>query len=174
MVGQRDLGGQTKTSSTNASKAMENRANRKVLDEGRGWTAFSLGPFQREQHAFSVDTVKMRVTDRSFFTILVYTVLFLSDSPGIRWDLFSELRTKLQGNYSTQNKSVTLVVKNLPGEVTEEVSSPGSGRSPEGKHGQPTPVFLPGECPWTEEPGGLQSIGSQRVNQNSTAQDLKI
>ena len=27
----------------------------------------------------------------------------------------------------------------------------------------PTPVFLPGESPWTEEPGGLQSMGSQRV-----------
>ena len=26
---------------------------------------------------------------------------------------------------------------------------------------QPTPVFLPGESPWTEEFGGLQSIGSQ-------------
>ena len=29
--------------------------------------------------------------------------------------------------------------------------------------GQPNPVFLPGEYPWTEEPGGLQSTGSQRV-----------
>ena len=28
---------------------------------------------------------------------------------------------------------------------------------------QPTPVFLPGESPWTEEPGGLQSMESQRV-----------
>ena len=28
---------------------------------------------------------------------------------------------------------------------------------------QPTPVFLPGESPWTEEPGGLQSMGSPRV-----------
>ena len=28
---------------------------------------------------------------------------------------------------------------------------------------QPTPVFLPGESLWTEEPGGLQSLGSQRV-----------
>ena len=27
----------------------------------------------------------------------------------------------------------------------------------------PTPVFLPGESPWTEEPGGLQFMGSQRV-----------
>ena len=24
---------------------------------------------------------------------------------------------------------------------------------------QPTPVFMPGESPWTEETGGLQSIG---------------
>ena len=28
---------------------------------------------------------------------------------------------------------------------------------------QPIPVFLPGESPWTEEPGGLQSMGLQRV-----------
>ena len=27
----------------------------------------------------------------------------------------------------------------------------------------PTPVLLPGESPWTEEPGGLYSMGSQRV-----------
>ena len=31
---------------------------------------------------------------------------------------------------------------------------------------QPTPVFLPGESPWTEEPGGLQSMGSQRAGHN--------
>ena len=31
---------------------------------------------------------------------------------------------------------------------------------------QPTPVFLPGESPWTEEPGGLRSIGLQRVGHN--------
>ena len=28
---------------------------------------------------------------------------------------------------------------------------------------QPTPVFLPGKIPWTKEPGGLKSMGSQRV-----------
>ena len=28
---------------------------------------------------------------------------------------------------------------------------------------QPTAVFLPGESPWTEEPGGLQSTESQRA-----------
>ena len=31
---------------------------------------------------------------------------------------------------------------------------------------QPTPVFLPEKSPWTEEPGGLQSIESQRVRQD--------
>jgi len=31
---------------------------------------------------------------------------------------------------------------------------------------QHTPVFLPGESPWTEEPGRLQCIGSQRVGQD--------
>ena len=32
---------------------------------------------------------------------------------------------------------------------------------------QPTPVLLPGESPWTEAPGGLQSMGSQRVVTNT-------
>ena len=40
---------------------------------------------------------------------------------------------------------------------------PGSGRSPGGGHDNPTPVFWPGESPWTEEHGRLQSMGSQRV-----------
>ena len=40
-------------------------------------------------------------------------------------------------------------------------SIPGLGRSPGG--GQPPPVFLPGESPGTEDPGGLQSIMLQRV-----------
>ena len=31
---------------------------------------------------------------------------------------------------------------------------------------QPTPVFLPGESPWTAEPGGLQSMGSQSVRRD--------
>ena len=31
---------------------------------------------------------------------------------------------------------------------------------------QPTPVILAWKIPWTEEPGGLQSIGLQRVGHN--------
>ena len=37
------------------------------------------------------------------------------------------------------------------------------GKIPWSRKRHPTPVFLPGEIPWTEEPGGLQSIGLQRV-----------
>ena len=40
---------------------------------------------------------------------------------------------------------------------------PWVGKIPWRRAWQPTQVFLPGETPWTEEPGGLQSIGSQRV-----------
>ena len=34
---------------------------------------------------------------------------------------------------------------------------------------QPTPVFLPGESPWTQEPGRLQPLGLQRVGHDWAA-----
>ena len=40
---------------------------------------------------------------------------------------------------------------------------PWVGKIPWRRAWQPTSVFLPGESPRTEEPGGLQSMGSQRV-----------
>ena len=43
---------------------------------------------------------------------------------------------------------------------------PWVGKIPWRRAWQPTPVFLPKESPWTEEPGGLQSMGSQRVGHN--------
>ena len=54
-----------------------------------------------------------------------------------------------------------LVVKNPlanAGEVRDESLISGSGRSPGGEHG-----ILVWRIPGTEEPGGLQSMGSQRV-----------
>ena len=49
-------------------------------------------------------------------------------------------------------------------------SIPGLGRSLREGHGNHVlhgyPVFLPGESPGTEKPGGLQSMGSQRVGQD--------
>ena len=40
---------------------------------------------------------------------------------------------------------------------------PWVGNIPWRRPWQPTPVFLPGESLWTEEPGRLQTMGSQRV-----------
>ena len=46
----------------------------------------------------------------------------------------------------------------IAGDARDSGSIPGLGQiSPAA-----TPVFLPGESPWTEEPGGLQSIDLQR------------
>ena len=54
-------------------------------------------------------------------------------------------------------------VKNPPAmQVTQEIQVRSlGGEDPLEEAWQPTSVFLPGELPWTEEPGGLQSIGSQ-------------
>ena len=57
------------------------------------------------------------------------------------------------------------MVKNLPanvGDVRDASSIPGSGRSPGGGNGNHSSI-LACRIPWTEEHGGLESIGSQRV-----------
>ena len=52
---------------------------------------------------------------------------------------------------------MALVVKSLPantGDIRDAGSISGLGRSRRRKW-KPTQLFLPGESPWTEEPGGL-------------------
>ena len=61
---------------------------------------------------------------------------------------------------------MALVVKNLPtsaGDVRDVGSIPGSGRSPGEGNGNPLQYSCLGNPMDTEEPGGLQSIGLQRV-----------
>ena len=59
---------------------------------------------------------------------------------------------------------VAQTVKNLP--VMQETLGliPGSGRSP-GEETATHSSILAWRTPWTEEPGGLQSMESQRVGQ---------
>ena len=45
----------------------------------------------------------------------------------------------------------------------DDLGSIPGGEDPLEEGMQPIPVFLPGESPWTEEPGRLQSMGLQRV-----------
>ena len=65
-------------------------------------------------------------------------------------------------------RHVAQVVKNPPanaGDIRDTSSISGSGRSLE--EGMAThSSILAWRIPWTEEPGGLQSIGSQRVRHN--------
>ena len=61
---------------------------------------------------------------------------------------------------------VALVVKNLPanaGYARVAHLIPGLGRSPGVGNGNPLQYSCPRNSPWTEKPGGLQSMGPQRV-----------
>ena len=59
------------------------------------------------------------------------------------------------------------MVKNLPAvwetlgreDPLEKGRSPGEGKIPWRREEQSTPVILAGRIPWTEEPGGPQSMG---------------
>ena len=84
------------------------------------------------------------------------------------WSLFSifffkEIFKNFCLNYRvTWAPLLARTVKNPPEMWETWVWSLG-GEDPWRRAWQPTPVFLPAESPWTEEPGGLQSMGSQRV-----------
>jgi len=52
--------------------------------------------------------------------------------------------------------------KNLPANVGDKGSIPGLGRSLGKGNSNPLHYSCLGENPWTEEPGGLQSVGSQK------------
>ena len=78
----------------------------------------------------------------------------------LTWNSFSKLRLY----HPATGFPGGSLVKNLPaniGHAGDMGSIPGSGNFL--GEWQPTPVFLPGKIPWTEEPGGLQSMGSHRV-----------
>ena len=62
----------------------------------------------------------------------------------------------LSGFKSTSNEGAT----------GDSCFSPWVGQIPWRRPWQPTPVFLPRESPWTQEPGGLQSMGPQKIGHN--------
>ena len=53
------------------------------------------------------------------------------------------------------------MVKNLPANAGDTISLPGLGRSPGEGHATHSSI-LAWRIPWTEEPGGLQFVGSQK------------
>ena len=75
---------------------------------------------------------------------------------------------------SFKHHKVALVVKNQPTNAGDTELDPWVGRISWRRAWQPTPVFLPWRIPWTEEPGGLQSMGSQRVQHDRACTDAYI
>ena len=69
-------------------------------------------------------------------------------------------------NCSLRFRSGGSVVKNRAANAGNARSIPGSGRSPGGQGTAPHASLLAWRIPWTEEPGGLQTLGSQRVGQD--------
>ena len=56
--------------------------------------------------------------------------------------------------------------KNLSANARDVGLISGPGKFPWRSKWQPTSIFLPRKIQWTEEPGGLQSMGLQRVGQD--------
>ena len=64
----------------------------------------------------------------------------------------------IDGCFGSDSKELTCNEEDLG-------SIPGSGRAPGVGNGNPR-QYSAWRIPWTEEPGGLQSLGSQRVGQS--------
>ena len=73
----------------------------------------------------------------------------------------------------TFKNSVAQMVKHPPAMWESLVRSLG-WEDPLSRAWQPTQVFLPGVSPWTEEPGRLKSIKSQRVRHDWTQRFLRL
>ena len=68
-----------------------------------------------------------------------------------------------------------VVVKNPPANTERRRGfDPWLGKIPWWQAWQPTPVLLPGKSPWTEEPGGLQSMQSQRAGDNEATEHARM
>ena len=102
------------------------------------------------------------------YSILFYKTHFTSSTS--RKNLLVDTCSKFSGLPGSS------VVKNLPamqGLQKMGVQSWGL-KIPWRRKSQPTSVFLPGQSPWTEEPGGLQSTGSQESDTAEHTHTLKI
>ena len=106
-------------------------------------TSVSLFPLCKQVHLYHFSRVHMYalIQDMNTLLILINTLLIL----------------------------MTQVAQQIPPTVHEPWRhrlTPWVGQIPWRRARQSTPVILPGESPWTEEPGGLQSMGSQRDRHN--------
>ena len=86
---------------------------------------------------------------------------FLSYYPSLFWKFYSYSLLVVNVAFLEEYLLVQMV-ESLPA-VWETWVDPWVWEIPGRKKWQPTPVFLSADSAWTEEPGGLQSTGPQRV-----------
>ena len=109
-----------------------------------------------------------------YITCTVYDSLSELTGTEVVYTLFSETSLPLWTWHHDNSKP--LKASDFPGGASGKESAcqwrrcqrhgfnPWVGKNPWRRKWQPTAVFLPGEwSPWTEEPGGLQPVGTQRV-----------
>ena len=87
------------------------------------------------------------------------------------WTWLSDWTT----NYPLEGDLMVPVVKNLPAKETPKMwFDPWVVKIPGGGHGNHSSILAWRKVPWTEEPGGRQSMGFQRVRQDWAQWGLSI
>ena len=121
--------------------------------------SFSL-LINEHQHSVSILISFLRSgVIRIFISFLPTFILFFPSSNHTWYTCFWLYYWLTIFPYVHRASLVAQMVKNLPAMWEDLGSIPGLGKFPWRREWLPTPVFLPGEIPRTEEPGGLQSMG---------------
>ena len=100
------------------------------------------------------------VDDMPFLSESVYNLLFVLYALKLQKDM--QLCIFFISPFQFWSFLLAQMVKNLPA-CRRPGFDPCIGNISWRRAWQPTPVFLPGDSPWTEEPSSLPSVGSQRV-----------
>ena len=94
--------------------------------------------------------------------ILIWQTFWLPGSGRVKCVHFMSYTSNVKHIHGLPSGSV---VKNLTANAGDSGSIPGSGRSPAEGKATHSSIFA-WSIPWTEKPGGLQSVGLQRVGHN--------
>ena len=111
--------------------------------------------------------ITFRIMSKHMQVIQMLRVQMLQlNDPACHKTQHSQIHTYfLKKGYLLSTRDVSLLAQRVKNRLQcgRPGFNPWVGKIPWRRAWQPTPVFLPGESPRTEEPGGLQSMGSQRV-----------